>query len=86
LSTFRWWRWRLSREVGPPPKTATVPSLLPVRVVGTDGESGGAPPPDSAASFLEVVLPSGARIRVPAGFDERTVAGVLWALAVVGPC
>lgn len=86
LSTFRWWRWRLSREVGPRSESATAPSLLPVRVVDTGGEAGGAPPPDGAPSFLEVVLPSGARLRVPAGFDERTVAGVLWALAAVGPC
>jgi hypothetical protein len=38
------------------------------------------PPAEGAEATLELIHPSGVRLRVPAGFDERTVAGVLWAL------
>jgi transposase-like protein len=82
-STFQWWRWRLGREATP--GVAAVPALVAVRVVGSPADGGGSPA-EPAAAVLELVLPSGVRLRVPAGFDERTVAGVLWALGAVGPC
>jgi hypothetical protein len=82
-STFQWWRWRLSREgveQATRSETETVPALLPVRVVSTS------PALEAEAGPLELELPSGVRLRVPEGFDARTVAGVLWALSEVGQC
>lgn len=84
LSSFRWWRWRLSREGCGESSSPLPPDLVPVRVIGavmTDG-----PPAEGAEATLELIHPSGVRLRVPAGFDERTVAGVLWALEAVGSC
>lgn len=88
LSSFRWWRWRLSEDVEPAAGAAPVPALaalLPVRVVGAadDAVDPGAEVP---AAVLELLHPSGVRLRVPPGFDERTLAGVLWALEAVDPC
>lgn len=84
LSTFRWWRWRLSPVVEAAPAAAPVPALLAVRVVEAviedDARLAAAEP------LLELIHPSGVRLRVPPGFDERTVAGVLWALEAVGSC
>lgn len=87
LSSFRWWRWRLSQSSRPDPDAALVAAatLLPVRVVGAEEESGDLVA-EASASMLELVHPSGVRLRVPAGFDERTVAGVLWALGEAGSC
>jgi hypothetical protein len=44
------------------------------------------PPPEACEGTLELIHPSGVRLRVPSGFDERTVAGVLWALEAVSSC
>ena len=85
LSSFRWWRWRLSQDRVAERAGAPVPALLPVRVVGALVEDS-APRVELAEPVLELVFPSGVRLRVPSGFDERTVAGVLWALEAVGSC
>ena len=48
--------------------------FLPVQVVADEaGDSG-------AGGFLEVQLPTGVRLRIPAGFDARTLSDVLSAL------
>lgn len=78
-STFQWWRWRLGRESEEQP-AASMPELLSVRVVGS------MTPAVEAVAVLELELSSGTRLRVPEGFDARTVAGVLWALGEVGQC
>lgn len=79
-TTFQWWRWRLSRE-GVEQPAASMPELLPVRVVSSAPLA-----EEESAAMLELELSSGARVRVPEGFDARTVAGVLWALSEVGQC
>jgi hypothetical protein len=79
-STFQWWRWRLGRESEEQP-AAWMPELLPVRVVSRAPAG-----VESPSAVLELELSSGARLRVPEGFDARTVAGVLWALGEVGQC
>ena len=77
--TFRWWRKELARRDlrpstdprregrGEPPETA--PIFLPVRVV--DQEPVSPPPP------IEIMLPTGPTVRVPCGFDPRTLGDVL---------
>jgi hypothetical protein len=86
LSTFRWWRWRLSEDGGAEPPVPP-PALVAVRVVGADVVAEPEAPRSAATEpVLELIHPSGARLRVPSGFDERTVAGVLWALEAVGSC
>lgn len=79
-STFQWWRWRLGREVAEQ-TAASTPELLPVRVVRSASSA-----EEESAAVLELELSSGTRLRVPEGFDARTVAGVLWALSEVGQC
>ena len=50
------------------------PTFLPVRVVeGDDPQSRSVPP-------IEIVLPDGPTVRVPAGFDPRTLTEVLTVL------
>lgn len=83
MSTFQWWRWRLGRSTSDEPPGA-VPGFAAVRVVGAD--AGGGLEHGRSGEALELLLPSGVRLRVPAGFDEQTVAGVLWALGVVDRC
>jgi len=51
-----------------------LPQFLPVHVVAD------ATPEPGASRILEVQLPSGVRLRVPAGFDRQTLADVLAAL------
>jgi hypothetical protein len=85
LSSFRWWRWRLSQDGEPEPPAAPAAALLPVRVVGALVEDS-APQAEATEPVLELIHPSGVHLRVPSGFDERTVAGVLWALEAVGSC
>ena len=84
VSSFRWWRWRLSRESSVEASSAQPPALLPVRVIGAMAADSGSA--STSESTLELIHPSGVRLRVPAGFDERTVAGVLWALEAVSSC
>jgi len=86
-STFCWWRWRLSQDGEVELSAAPVASLLPVRVVGAGVMTEDEPRRTvSAEPVLELIHPRGVRLRVPSGFDERTVAGVLWALEAVGSC
>jgi transposase len=75
--TFRWWRQELIRRDPQPTvaaqgePTGAAPTFLPVRVV--DGETI-APRPIPA---IEIVLPDGPTVRVPVGFDPRTLGHVL---------
>jgi len=81
--TFRWWRQELARRdrptLGASPRsealhpTEAVPAarFLPVRVV--DHEVVSSPPPPA----IEIVLPAGPTVRVPPGFDLRTLGDVL---------
>ena len=79
--TFRWWRQELERRdqkadsnqrvdpAGTP--TVATPAFLPVQIV--DLESVAPRPP----ALIEVMLPSGPTVRVPDGFDPRTLQAVL---------
>jgi hypothetical protein len=75
--TFRWWRQELSRRdqqpagTGRGEPTAATPAFLPVRVVDLETA---APRPVPA---IEIVLPAGPTVRVPHGFDPRTLGEVL---------
>src|SRR5690349_9727080 len=72
-----WWRWRLQSS----PRPASVPPLdfVPVRVVAPAARpSGGGGP-------IEIVLPNGRVVRVPAGFDATELERVL-AVASEGAC
>jgi hypothetical protein len=75
--TFRWWRQELARrDQGPPTapsggQTETAPAFLPVRVVDLEAV---APRP---APAIEIILPTGPTVRVPPGFDPRTLGDVL---------
>ncbi len=62
---------RVNRAPGP---TTEAARFLPVQVVADGAWDGG------AARSLDVQLPSGVRLRVPAGFDRQTLADVLAAL------
>jgi hypothetical protein len=78
---FRWWRQALARrdrEVvastqadrdGEPIEAA--PTFLPVRLVDLEMIPARPSPP------IEVVLPTGPTVRVPSGFDPRTLGQVL---------
>jgi hypothetical protein len=87
--TFRWWRKELARRerrAGSPPRidpavapAVATPVFLPVRVV--ESGTGAARPP----APIEIVLPEGPTVRVPEGFDPRTLRAVLTVLEG-GPC
>lgn len=70
-SQLRWWRWRL-RELAdqvaiiPAEPTTPAPPISFVEVA-----------PALAAESLEVVLVNGRRVRVPAGFDDKTLLRLL---------
>jgi hypothetical protein len=75
--TFRLWRQELAlRDRGHStaptgePAEAT-PSFLPVRVIDPEALTPRASPP------IEIVLPTGPILRVPSGFDPRTLGHVL---------
>jgi hypothetical protein len=53
-----------------------VPQFLPVQVVTEAAQDSG------VQRFLEIQLPTGARLRVPPGFDRQTLGDVLAALGV----
>jgi transposase-like protein len=70
VSTLRWWVHKLRGEA-----RREEPRLLPVRVVAS-------PAPEAReAAPLEIVLPSGVRVRCPAGTEPRYVAELVAALA-----
>ena len=78
---FRWWRQALARrdrEVvastqadrdGEPIEAA--PTFLPVRLIDPEAL------PTRPSPSIEVVLPAGPIVRVPSGFDPRTLGQVL---------
>lgn len=68
VHTFDYWRRRL-REVSVPSKRKARASLVPIAVV-----------PAAPLVALELVLPSGLRIRVPEGADAGRVAAWVRAL------
>lgn len=69
---LRWWQRRLS----PAPRTRkALPSFVPVQVV---------PPARTDSPALEVMTPSGFRLRVPVDFDADHLRRVVRALE--GPC
>ena len=74
---LKWWRWKLGTQVPPP---ASEPRFVPVRVVdsGADSADGAAP--------LEVVLPNGRVVRVPAAFDAEALERVLAIASREGQC
>jgi transposase len=75
--TFRWWRQELARRdrvplMAPTSERTSVASVfLPVKVGDLEA---GSPPP---APPIEIVLPTGLIVRVPSGFDPRTLGHVL---------
>ena len=79
--TFRWWRQELARrdqQPSPAPRgeqegepTDAAPAFLPVRVVDLEAVATRTAPP------IEIVLPGGPTVRVPSGFDPRTLGDVL---------
>lgn len=81
---FRWWRQELARrdqQPTPDPRgvsegdtTDATPAFLPVRVVDLEAVSTRSAPP------IEIVLPGGPTVRVPAGFDLRALGDVLTVL------
>ena len=74
---FRWWRQELprrDRQPSIPPRgepTEAAPAFLPVRVVDREAVTPRPAPP------IEIVLPTGPTVRVPQGFDPRTLGDVL---------
>src|SRR3954464_2107406 len=78
--TFRWWRQELARrdqqtssvppqEKDGPPSEAS-PAFLPVRIVDSEPFASQPPP-------IEIVWPTGPTVRVPTGFDRRTLDEIL---------
>jgi hypothetical protein len=74
---LKWWRWKL-RPASPPAPEAPAPTFVPVHVV--DGSSRRA----EASVALEIVLPNGWVLRVPAGVEDAELERVL-AIAARGP-
>jgi hypothetical protein len=83
--TFRWWRQELARRdherpaALPGEPTETAPVFLPVRVVDPEAVALRTAPP------IEIVLPTGPTVRVPPGFDPRTL-GHIMAVLEGRPC
>jgi hypothetical protein len=72
LVTLQNWLYRLRRE-GRGGKDA--PRILPVRVVASTAPT--ARRSDEGAGVLEIVLPSGVRLRFPMGTDGEYVAAIV---------
>jgi hypothetical protein len=78
---FRWWRQALARRDREGAATTRAdrdgepieapPTFLPVRLVDPETIPARSSPP------IEVVLPTGPTVRVPSGFDPRTLGQVL---------
>jgi hypothetical protein len=86
--TFSWWCAEVRRrdelrraEKSDEASRAGAISFVPVRIVADDAPPTTAP---RASSRFEVILPGGARVRVPESADEESVARVL--RAVVATC
>ncbi len=82
--SFSWWRRELRRRDGKKPsskrkstkqvlKAKDAPPFVPVQVVPRS-------PASQSATAIEIVLPAGQTVRVPAGFDLDALAGVLGVL------
>jgi len=75
--TFRWWRQELIRRDREPAITpqdesaGATPAFLPVRVVDLEAVA------TRPVPAIEIVLPAGPTVRVPHGFDPRTLGEVL---------
>lgn len=79
--TFRFWRQEVARRdqelsaasPGEPEGEPTrgAPAFLPVRLVDLEAVTPLTAPP------IEIVLPTGPTVRVPSGFDPRTLGRVL---------
>ena len=69
-STFSYWRRKLA-HLGVSPSAA--PTLVPVEVVPDS-------PTSMAGAPLELVLRTGHVVRVPPGFDEGSLARLVWVL------
>jgi len=70
--SLSWWRRELTkrdREVSQPEQKVKTP-FVPVRVVPD-------PIPSQISSAIEIVLPAGPTVRVPANFDAQALVGVL---------
>jgi hypothetical protein len=84
--TFRWWRQELIRRDQHPVDAPqggpfkVTPAFLPVRVVDVRAVEPRQTPP------IEIVLPAGPTVRVPHGFDPRTLGEVLAVLEGLRPC
>lgn len=74
--SFHWWRRELAKRdrekpaSKPAAKPKHVPSFVPVQLVSERAEQ-------HNSGTIEVVLTSGQRVRIPAGFDHQTLASVL---------
>jgi hypothetical protein len=84
LSTFQLWRRKLAAS-GPVELARSgspdVPDGFAAVRVAAPGEA-----TQLAGGALELSFPSGVRLRIPPGWDGRSVAEVLWALGVAGQC
>jgi transposase len=75
--TFRWWRQEVIRRDQQPTvapqgePTGATPAFLAVRVIDLEAVA-----PRSVPA-IEIVLPAGPTVRVPHGFDPRTLGEVL---------
>jgi hypothetical protein len=90
-ANFLWWRRELTRRdqekpassLGPlakgPSQPPVAPVFLPVRVIETDLAPPQPPP------LIEIVLHGGPVVRVPCGFDPRTLNEIL-AVLEARPC
>ena len=94
LPALRWWRWKLKREDGesepstaPEKDSGRAMRLVPVRVVDPEPHH---PTPSSCSTSavpplaFEVVLESGATIRMPRDFDAEALSRLLRTLEAVG--
>jgi transposase len=73
-----WWRWKLRSSPMTPSVTAI--DFLPARIVDASSRL------PSAASPIEIVLPNGRVVRVPAGFDAAELERVLAVAAGPDAC
>jgi hypothetical protein len=66
--SLTWWAWKLRQDGAAAEKTKR-PAFVPVEVVHS--------PAAAPTERLEVVLPGGARLHVPAQFDPTALAQVI---------
>lgn len=68
-TTLAWWKWKLGSEPAPKASRGASEALTPLTFVEMTAPLRGEP--------LEVVLPSGVRIRVPVDFDAVALGRLL---------